>query len=40
MEMCENINKGRTKDVDGYEFIKENYSWDALAPKYYEMYNG
>ena len=40
MEMCENINKGTAKDVNGYEFIKENYSWDALAPKYYEMYNG
>ena len=39
MEMCENINKRKTKDVDGYDFIEKNYSWKALAPKYYEMYN-
>ena len=40
MEMCDNINKEKSLDVDGFEFVKNNYSWEALAPKYYEMYDG
>ena len=40
MEMCDNINRKKTLDVDGYQFVKDNYSWEALKPKYYEMYDG
>jgi len=40
MEMCDNINQKKTLDVDGYQFVKDNYSWEALKPKYYEMYDG